>query len=468
MMNSSWISRVVPSSSLASLAGLALSVVMSGCSHGLPVKEYADTAVPQDEVISFDADLKIAKDNQVDALSPGHFSEAFSHLDAAKRGLRRKKDSKNILHEVAEGRAHLNRANEVAQVGRTEMEGVTVARQKAMEAGAHEYFSDDFKDADEDLNKVGSDLEDGNRRSVAQKRTELQKDYLDLELRAIKESRIGPARKAIVQAKNEGARKYAPRTLAIAEKSVEDADAYITANRHDNEQIELRSQEARGKAEHLMKITRMAKNDKTSSPEDSALALNRQQELNRLKEDMLSQKDSELMRGRSETERLSSEARRMEQEKAFNRKYEEARALFSEDEAEVFQQGQSLIIRLKSLEFPTAQATLRGSNFPLLAKVERVLDHFDTSSVIVEGHTDSVGPKKANEKLSKARADAVKDFLVSNADEKLENIEALGMADRKPIASNKTATGRAQNRRVDVVIRPVTEQQSQQEKPEWN
>lgn len=438
-------------------------VALSACSHGLPVKEFADTANPTEEVSHLDADIQIAKTNQVDAFSPNHFGKAFEHMDSAKQGIRRKKDSKDILHEVAEGRAHLNRAQEVTQLGRTEMEGVVAARQRAIDAGAPEYFPRTFKDVDDDLKDVGADLEKNNMKSVAKNRTELQAKFLDLELRAIKEARLGPARKTLEQAKGEGAKEYAPRTLAIAEKSVEDTDAYVTANRHNTAEIEKRSQEAREKAEHALKITQMAKHDKSSSPEDAALAMEREQMNAKSKEEMLSEKERELSEGKTEAQRLAAEKRRMEQEKAFASKYEEARALFSEDEAEVFQQGETLIIRLKSLEFPTAQATLKGANFPLLAKVERVLEDFDSSSVIVEGHTDSVGSKQLNQQLSMKRAEVVKDFLVSNVDADLDEIRAVGLSDRKPIASNKTAEGRAQNRRVDVVIRPTDAQEAQKE-----
>lgn len=442
--------------------GVASFFVLSACSHKLPVKEYPETASPREEVNSLDADLQIAKDKQVDAFSPNHFQEAFEHLDSAKQGLRRQKESKKVLHEVAEGRAHLNRANEVTKTAHMQMESVAVARQQAIKAGASEYFHDEFKRVDNDLKDVGSDLEKGNTTSASKNSAALQVAYLDLEVKAIKENRLGFARKTIWQAKNEGAKKYAPRTLAIAEKSVEDTDAYITANPHDTDQLDKRSQEAREKADHALKITRAAKSDTRTASEDLALAMEREQERLQSKEEQLLQKDSELSQEKMSAQRLSEEKQRMEEEKAFNRKYEEARALFAANEAEVFQQGHTLIIRLKSIEFPVAKATLKGSNFPVLAKVEKVLENFDTSSVVVEGHTDSVGSKKTNEKLSKQRAEAVKEYLVSNAEENLDDIEAVGMADNRPIASNKTTMGRAQNRRVDIVIRPEFAQQAQE------
>lgn len=97
------------------------------------------------------------------------------------------------------------------------------------------------------------------------------------------------------------------------------------------------------------------------------------------------------------------------------------------------------MIRLRGLKFPVAQAVLKGSNFPLLAKVQKVIKDFGKSTVVVEGHTDSVGGKIINEKLSTAGSDPV-------------TITAVGYDYQKPLATNKTSVGRAQNRRVDILI----------------
>ncbi len=74
-------------------------------------------------------------------------------------------------------------------------------------------------------------------------------------------------------------------------------------------------------------------------------------------------------------------------------------------------------------------------------------------AVTIEGHTDSVGSEAKNVELSQARANAVKSYLESNAaSDKTVRYSAEGFGFQKPIATNKTEAGRAQNRRVDVVI----------------
>ena len=97
---------------------------------------------------------------------------------------------------------------------------------------------------------------------------------------------------------------------------------------------------------------------------------------------------------------------------------------------------------------------MSGSNFPLLSKVQRVIATFDHGSVIVEGHTDSDGGKVLNEKLSAERAEAVKQYFIANNQGAAMEIKSVGYGFQKPLGTNKTAAGRAQNRRVDVLIRP--------------
>jgi outer membrane protein OmpA-like peptidoglycan-associated protein len=90
---------------------------------------------------------------------------------------------------------------------------------------------------------------------------------------------------------------------------------------------------------------------------------------------------------------------------------------------------------------------------PLLGKVEKVLDTFGPSQVLVEGHTDSVGGKAINKVVSEKRAAAVKEYLSSKVGDP-SKIQAVGYDYQKPLATNKTTEGRAQNRRVDIVITP--------------
>ena len=447
-------------------AVIALYAGVTACSHGPTVQDFADTSNPTVEVNSFDAEMTGAMANQVNVLSPRNFQEAQDNLNSAKKSLDKQKDAKDTLHYVAVGHAYLVRSNEFATLAHANIEDVIIARQDAIKAGAPGYFSADFMNADKNLKAVTAEIEKNDLKDAASNRSNLQASYLDLELKSTKEAYLGKSQATIALAIKEGAKDYAPRSLAIAQKSEIDSEAFITANRHDSEQLTARSTETRTAADHLLKITRSSRSGKKTSSEDNALALEGEQNQVVAKQDQINTKDDQLDAKDSQidsknnqvraeiaaNQALNNENKNLEADKAFNRSFDEARAEFTSSEAEVYKQGNTLMIRLRGLEFPTAQAVLKGSNFPLLAKVQKVIKDFGKSSVIVEGHTDSRGGKLLNEKLSTNRAQAVKDYFVANAGSDTLDIKSIGYDYQKPLASNKTPDGRAQNRRVDILI----------------
>jgi len=81
-----------------------------------------------------------------------------------------------------------------------------------------------------------------------------------------------------------------------------------------------------------------------------------------------------------------------------------------------------------------------------------ILTQFPGTHVVVNGHTDNVGKKDANLRLSEQRAKAVVDYLVKRKGCDLKRLEGKGYGDQKPIEDNKTAAGRAKNRRVDFTV----------------
>jgi len=102
--------------------------------------------------------------------------------------------------------------------------------------------------------------------------------------------------------------------------------------------------------------------------------------------------------------------------------------------------------------FGRNNSTIQERSFPLLDSVAKLLaDHPEIELVLVEGHTDSTGTAEYNETLSNQRAKSVMSALVKRGIAK-ERLRAQGFGMRRPIASNKTSEGRAQNRRVELRI----------------
>ncbi len=78
------------------------------------------------------------------------------------------------------------------------------------------------------------------------------------------------------------------------------------------------------------------------------------------------------------------------------------------------------------------------------------MTHRASARVRIAGHTDGVGDPEENQRLSEARAEAVRDYLVSHGID-ASRVEAVGYGDTQPVASNDTDEGRAQNRRIEAV-----------------
>jgi len=109
-------------------------------------------------------------------------------------------------------------------------------------------------------------------------------------------------------------------------------------------------------------------------------------------------------------------------------------------------------IVLRSVHFDFDKATLKPEAKPILDEAVRVLKDEGSVDIIVEGHTDSIGTEQYNLGLSRRRADTVRRYLVDHGIA-ASRITAEGMGESKPVASNNTADGRAQNRRVELHVR---------------
>jgi len=105
---------------------------------------------------------------------------------------------------------------------------------------------------------------------------------------------------------------------------------------------------------------------------------------------------------------------------------------------------------IQNLEFATGKASIKPSSFPSLNRVAELLKN-KNFSLKLAGHTDNVGRDDNNMRLSKDRAESVKQYLVSQGANP-SRIEATGYGETQPIASNKTAAGRQKNRRVEFTL----------------
>ncbi len=110
------------------------------------------------------------------------------------------------------------------------------------------------------------------------------------------------------------------------------------------------------------------------------------------------------------------------------------------------------VISLKNIHFNNNESVLLPSSKPVLDKLLTIMRDSSHINVLIIGHTDNRGNSAANEKLSQARADALKKFLQQNGIAG-ERIKTAGYGDSQPIHDNETEDGRKKNRRVEVVFK---------------
>jgi outer membrane protein OmpA-like peptidoglycan-associated protein len=134
-----------------------------------------------------------------------------------------------------------------------------------------------------------------------------------------------------------------------------------------------------------------------------------------------------------------------------------AAALESLDQiARVSEESRGLVITISgSVLFATNQHSLLPIAKEKLREVAQALLEQGDTRIVVEGHTDSRGSAQKNEELSLLRAEEVRGFLISQGIP-TNNIRASGLGEQRPIASNETPEGRANNRRVEIVVNPRT------------
>ena len=117
--------------------------------------------------------------------------------------------------------------------------------------------------------------------------------------------------------------------------------------------------------------------------------------------------------------------------------------------------GDRIVLNMPSnVTFATDQDQVIPPFYPTLDSVAIVLRKFDKTLIDVDGHTDSVGNAGYNMDLSNRRANSVANYLASRGVDP-RRMSAMGYGLERPIASNATEMGRAQNRRVEISISPL-------------
>jgi outer membrane protein OmpA-like peptidoglycan-associated protein len=123
----------------------------------------------------------------------------------------------------------------------------------------------------------------------------------------------------------------------------------------------------------------------------------------------------------------------------------------------VTRSGDNIILNMPSnITFEVNKSDVKPNFAEVLHSVSLVLNEYKSTMIEVAGHTDSTGSESYNQMLSQQRAHAVSSILMQNGVQPVR-IDTVGYGEGRPIASNATATGRQQNRRVELTLLPYVE-----------
>jgi outer membrane protein OmpA-like peptidoglycan-associated protein len=449
------------------------------------------------------AALDKARSEQVDALSPKNFAAAVEAHDAAVKDAAKGRKEDKVRARVQEGEAALGRATTAAAAARQVLGSVIKAREDALTAQAPKFAAEAWTKAAERFREAMLENEQNDAKNAQRRAAEAEVLMREAELLAIKGGILNEARALIAQADEAKVGKLAPRSLQAAKRYLAQADQEIQRNRYDVAQPRKLAAQARYEARHAtylaQQIERVLKeeNDDQAGVEglilsweeplkqiaaemelsaqfDKGMQATMQEinehagqqavEVSRLKQEV-ADRDEQLAALNSQVQRLESRLggvseervalqRRVDVQERLRSSVRALEASFTADEARVTRQGDDVVLSLLGIKFPSGRSTIDNNSAALMKKVQQGLALFPGASISIEGHTDANGSDSTNLILSQDRADAVRQYLVTNFAMDPEKVTSVGYGEARPVATNETAAGRARNRRIDLVIHP--------------
>lgn len=468
------------------LAGRAAAVLLLGLSA---LAASAQEDLRQTLFAQTDEALKAANEARANVLAPKNYAEAARYYRAAEDKLQRGRSIESIKDDLDDAARALRRAVEATRLASVTLTSAIQARNDAAEADAAQFAAVNWRDAEEKFASAAVRLEEGNINAARSRARDAEELYRAAELAAIKANYLDEAKRLIKQAKGDRVERYAPKTLAKAESLLKKAEKELEENRYDTDEARGLARRAKYEAKHAMYLAGALKPVRNRDVSLEDFALNGEQPMQRIATtlDLVAefdqgyeaptqkitagiealQKDSyELSERRTQMLELEQEIQRLENQlgtqsarlaaqEEQRRKVRQVEAMFDPGEAQVFTQGQSVLIRPVGLVFPSGSAQIQTQYFALLRKIQDSIRLFPNSVIVVEGHTDSFGGDEINLSLSRQRAEAVREYLLANlGDISAADVQPVGFGESRPVANNETVEGRAKNRRIDLVIRP--------------
>jgi len=451
-----------------------------------------------------DADAARAAAEAVNAklLAPRSYERGMKEYNDAVVALERGRNIETVRSNAALATGHFRTATEAARLAATALAQVMKSRQDAANARSPELSGDIWQAAQRKFADAIRLLERGDLKGAKRRDIEATSLYRDAELVAIKAQYLTNTRRLLADADRARVGRYAPITLGKAKTLLANAERELNENRYDTDLPRNLARQANYEAKHaifLSEVVRLVRDRKKSTEqlilewekpmqavsgaadivpdmEDGPDRLAQElvayveQQIDDLQRLQQEQSESELRLAEIEEELRALDERlggataertalvqRLEAQARVKEQFERVEKMFTSAEARVFREGNTIILRLVGMTFDSGESQMKQQNFDLLAKIEKAIDIFPRSELIIEGHTDSHGGDELNQKLSQERAESVQQYMINAMRIPTYRLIATGYGETRPVSSNETESGRTRNRRIDVVIKPNLE-----------
>ena len=480
-----------------SLRAVTLAALLLGVAAALAQNELRETFFRE-------ADAAKAAADAVDAqlLAPRSYERGMQEYRDAEYALERGRNIETVRSNAAEAARHFKTATTAAELAKTALAQVMKSRQDAANARAPELSPELWQQAQRTFGDAIRLLERGDLKGAKRSDIEATTLYREAELKAIKDQYLSETRQLLADADRARVGRYAPITLGKAKQLLADAERELNENRYDTDLPRSLAQQANYEAKHAFYLSEVARKVRDRDLEVEQLVLDWEEPLRNIAgaadvipdmqdgpDELAAELTAYIDQLRSDNQELGQEVaeyqarvedmeeelrtlderlggataeraaliQRLEAQARVKEQFEQVEKMFTGDEARVFREGNNIILRLVGLTFDSGASQIRPDSFDLLAKVEKAIDVFPQSELIIEGHTDSHGGDDFNQQLSQRRAEAVQQYMINAMRIPTYRLIATGYGETRPVASNETASGRERNRRIDIVIRPNAE-----------
>jgi outer membrane protein OmpA-like peptidoglycan-associated protein len=441
-----------------------------------------------------DAALQKAKDVQAELLSPKNYQEAMEYYNEAESDLKEGKNLEDIRRKLQAAVSYFQKAIQATQLAELTFQNLMKVRSDALNANASDYAGDSWNEAEKKFTEAAIELEDGDVNEAKKIGGEAEILYRKAELEAIKTNYLNETWALLEQADNMDVKDRAPKTLQNAKELAAQAEKELNENRYDTDKPRNLAKQAKYEAKHAIYLATTIQNLEDSDQvfEDvylagegamrqigAALDLNVEfdegfdkpaeqivqhihiyQDSTTKLSQIVAEQDQKIAQYEQELGGLTQERtelkKSIEAQDKIREQFTAIGKTLTREEAQVLRDGNDIIIRMVGLIFDVGKSVIKPEHFGLLTKVQNAIKTFPDCKISVEGHTDSFGSDASNLNLSQERADAVKAYILANMSMDSSRIEAIGYGESKPIANNETTEGRAKNRRIEIVIHPIS------------